>query len=231
MLNAKKRNRIKLHMLLQANTDGLQIAEIADLLQLNDDQCKSLIAEEEARGTVEFKIDSFGIALYFSKRKVQLTQESIPNLINTFAKIMVATIILFMIFGIIFELSKLIDANKKPHYLANSHIELNSYLEKNAQSKSFIENQKQQYNVDLSKYAKAKIINKEISEYKAKKSDLEKRIKLMEAQKYNCYQDWVAAQPCYITNRLLSKEEFERELAEMKFEASKLTELISLYKK
>jgi hypothetical protein len=55
------------------------------------------------------------------------------------------------------------------------------------------------------------------------------RVSLMESQRLKCYKNWLEDESCYITNRLLTESEFERELAEIKLEISKLTELISLY--
>lgn len=58
--------------------------------------------------------------------------------------------------------------------------------------------------------------SKTVTQYQSKQSDLEKRIKLMESERVRCNQKWENNETCYVTNRLLTKTEFEQELNELK---------------
>ena len=230
MFRQKQNYKTRLHLLLQANPDGLPIAEIADLLQLNDTKCKYLIAEEEARGTVDVKIADSEIPLYFSKRKVMISQDSIDRYALPNTKFLVIGCVaillgLFVLSGWLYEFKYPQDS------LTSTYMDLPSSVQHKESNKKSLNYRSQQHDINLSEYVEGKIAKKKISEYETKRIDLEKRVELMEEQKYSCYKDWFTNQPCYITNRLLNKEQFERELAEMKLEISKLSELISFYKK
>ncbi|MFB6277209.1 MAG: hypothetical protein ABEI32_13815 [Halothece sp.] len=230
MFKQKLNNKTRLHLLLQENPDGLPIAEIADLLKLNDDKCKHLIAEEESRGMVDFKTYDSGIPLYVSKKKVSVRQESTDQYFILKTLFIVFGVIILIFSGLI--LSELFDEFKNGQTsVASTYINLPKPVQHKTTEKNYLNYKQQKNDVYLSEYVVANIAKKQISEYQTQKRDLEKRVELMEAQKYSCYQDWFTNQPCYITNRLLNKEEFERELAEINLEISKLSELISLYKK
>lgn len=204
MFKGKQHYRDSLHLLLQKYSDGLPLAEISDVLKITDDECRKLIAEEEGRGILDVRFDGASTPLYISKRKTSpsLSTSEISDASSGFKYLLLLGITL--IFLCLLWLSGL------------SH---------DADQNTATPPSK----VDVLEYGKAKISARKVAKYKSERSDLETRVSLMESQRIKCYKDWLEGESCYITNRLLSEAEFERELAEINFEISRLNELISLY--
>jgi hypothetical protein len=203
MFKGKQHYRDSLHLLLQKYSDGLPLAEISDVLKITDDDCRKLVAEEEVRGTLDVRFDGASIPLYISKRKIS------PSL----------------------STSEISDASSGFKYLLLLGITLIflCLLWLNGLSHKSVQNTATPSKVDVPEYVEAKISARKVAKYKSERSDLESRVFRMESQKVKCYKNWLESESCYITNRLLTEAEFERELAEIKFEISRLNELISLY--
>lgn len=199
MFKTKENYRNYLHQILQSYSDGLSLAEISDVLKITDNVCEKLIAEEEKRGTLAVNFDKDSTPLYISKRKISASQSLEKN--SWFKYLVVLVIALIVLFL----------------FLLNGIFHQAS------------ENLAPQSKIDLPTYVNAKIAAKKIAKYKSDRTDLENRLGIMESQRMKCYDDWLESKSCYITNRLLSEAEFERELAEINLEISKLNELISLY--
>lgn len=203
MFKGKQHYRDSLHLLLQKYSDGLPLAEISDVLKITDDECRKLIAEEEGRGILDVRFDGASIPLYISKRKISpsLSTSEISDASSGFKYL--------LILGIALMLLCLLWLNGLSHEAAQNTV---------TPSK-----------VDVPEYRDARTAARKIAKYKSERSDLETRVSLMESQRLKCYKNWLESESCYITNRLLTEAEFERELAEIKLRISQLNESISFY--
>lgn len=81
---------------------------------------------------------------------------------------------------------------------------------------------------DISELTRERIASTTLARYKSQRSNLEKRVELMESERSRCNQKWSVSETCYVTKRLLNEKEFEKELAEMKTKINKLDKLIIL---
>ncbi|MBC6472866.1 MAG: hypothetical protein GDA48_08625 [Hormoscilla sp. GM102CHS1] len=70
-----------------------------------------------------------------------------------------------------------------------------------------------------------------LAELKDERDDLDRRIAHMIslADRNNCSKDWNQGKTCYLEGRLLSRAEFDRELAQMRLRISQINEILSLY--
>jgi hypothetical protein len=159
--------------------------------------------KEEERGTLDVIFDGASTPLYISKRTIS------PSLFVSESSDASSGFKYLLLLGIALIFLCLLWLNGLSHEAAQNTVKPSK--------------------VDVPEYRNARAAVRKIAKYKSERSDLESRVSLMESQKLKCYKNWLESESCYITNRLLTEAEFERELAEIKLEISKLNELISLY--
>jgi len=101
----RKQQKQNLHQYLQKYNNGLSVADLSDLLEINDKECEKLIAQEMSRGTVDFSYNETW-PIYFSRKKVDVSYNSKTKFWRNFILIIGVTLVGLSLF-IIFQFSNL----------------------------------------------------------------------------------------------------------------------------
>lgn len=212
-----------LHTLLYSYTDGLTAVEIANKLDISASECERLLKIEQIQDTID--ADPFTGILIFKSKRTTKPAYSLEEAINMAKR---RKNLLGIEFGLTFISSALatftlvsISLNISLSF-GNSGIKWSSGWDSANQSQENL----------IQSRVEAEIANQKRIELESEKNDLDRRIQHMESvvAKLECSSKyWNQGETCYVEGRLLSQSKFDREIAEMKLQVSKLNEILSLY--
>ncbi|HBE19712.1 MAG TPA: hypothetical protein DEG17_24105 [Cyanobacteria bacterium UBA11149] len=210
-----------LHTLLYSYPNGLSAREISDKLGISETECDRLLKIEQIRDAVD--ADPFTGTLIFKSKRTNQPKYSIEEAlkmahrykillgIEIGAAILSASLISFTLISIPLNIS----------------LSFGTPSRQIQPSKSWGNSQ---HTEDLIKArVEAELAAQKRQGLENEKNDLNKRITHLEAlvDKAQCSKYWIKNETCYMEGRLLNQAEFEKEIAQMKLEVSKINEILS----
>ncbi|MFB2973217.1 hypothetical protein ACE1CD_30000 [Aerosakkonema sp. BLCC-F183] len=215
-----------LHTLLYSYPDGLSATEIADKLGISNSECDRLLKQEQIRDTID--VEPWTGTLIFKSQITTKPRYSLKEALKMAKR-------LKFLLGVEISLAILSSTLVGVTLISiplNISLSFGSSNRDDVKQISGIWHSKN--NEDLLKArVEAEIATQKRIEIENQRNDLNIRIANMESlpAKSGCSKYWLQGQTCYLEGRLLSQAEFEREMAEMRLEVSKLNEILSLYSK
>jgi hypothetical protein len=221
-LNKPDKYKEPLHILLYSYPHGLSSVDIADQLQISDDQCQELLKIEQIRNAIE--VDPFsGTLIYKTKRQIQPNKTFSEALqeVKESDKIKFSLADLkFILLGLTIPVIIIIK------------ISINVFISHIEKVPQIVINQP--YSQDLTdKRVEAELASQKKIELEKERDDLNKRIEHLQdiAKKNNCLKLWIERDQCYLEGRLMTQEKFDKEIAQMKLDVTKINEILAVYSK
>ena len=205
--NRKHPYQEALHTLLYDFPEGLSEEEIVEQLSISKRSCRTLLRAEQIHDMISADPYS-GILLYQSKQdsppKRSLSQAIKIAEGNAHMNLISVLFCSFSLIGISLFSIKIYVVNELPETQIPQPLSLSKVTEIPGSVEW------QQPKIDISHLEK--------SQLQAQKEEMERRIAEMrsQAKKNNCENLWQQNETCYIGGRLLSQEEFDREMEWMR---------------